>query len=124
MILRNVRLYGSAAVKHIHITNGRINSIAGDGTPLNIPGETDIELDGALVLPGFINSHDHLDFNLFPQLGNKIYTNYTEWGADIHSADADMISLVKKVPQYLQVKWGLYKNLLNGFTTVVNHGEK
>ena len=29
-----------------------------------------------------------------------------------------------KIPQSLRIQWGLYKNLLNGITTVVNHGEK
>ena len=71
-----------------------------------------------------INSHDHLDFNLFPPLRNRIYDNYAEWGNDIHANNTKTINEILKIPQHLRVQWGLYKNLLNGVTTVVNHGEK
>src|SRR6185312_3718720 len=77
-----------------------------------------------IAFPGLINSHDHLDFNLFPQLGNRIYNNYTEWGKDIHQHSKATINAVLKIPQHLRIQWGLYKNLLNGVTTVVNHGAK
>lgn len=79
--------------------------------------------EDAIVFPGLINSHDHLDFNLFPQLGNRIYENYVEWGNDIHLHDKEEIEKVLRIPKALRVQWGLYKNLLNGITTVVNHGE-
>jgi hypothetical protein len=29
---------------------------------------------------------------------------------------------VLKIPQYLRTRWGIYKNLINGVTTVVHHG--
>lgn len=75
-----------------------------------------------LVFPGLINSHDHLDFDLFPQLGNRIYADYVEWGEDIHTVNKPTINAVLKVPRQLRVKWGVYKNLLAGVTTVVHHG--
>ncbi len=84
--------------------------------------ETKIEFKGALVFPGLINSHEHLDFNLFPKLGNRIYNNYVEWGDDIHEQNKEVIDKVLKVPLKLRITWGMYKNLLNGVTTVVNHG--
>ena len=77
----------------------------------------------AVAFPGLINSHDHLDFNLFPQLGNRIYNNYREWGRDIHNANKAEISGVLRIPAPLRTQWGIYKNLLNGITTVVNHGK-
>ncbi|MEQ1676943.1 MAG: hypothetical protein ABL876_09595, partial [Chitinophagaceae bacterium] len=125
MVLHDVSIYGSAERKHIHLLNGFIQTISGQREVLDtVDDDIRLELDGAIVLPGFINSHDHLDFNCFPQLGNKIYSNYTEWGTDIHTADADVIKAVQQIPQALRVQWGLYKNLINGFTTVVNHGER
>ncbi|MBS1605073.1 MAG: amidohydrolase family protein, partial [Bacteroidetes bacterium] len=69
-----------------------------------------------------INSHDHLDFNLFPSLGNTTYANYRQWGHDIHTNNKDEIRSVLDIPLHLRTRWGVYKNLLNGFTTVVNHG--
>lgn len=125
MILHDVVIYGSEKRQHIYIRQGRIEIISNSRTELDhLPDEPRLELDGAVVLPGFINSHDHLDFNLFPRLGNHIYPNYTEWARDIHQQDAAVIKEVQKVPLHLRVQWGLYKNLLNGFTTVINHGEQ
>lgn len=83
-----------------------------------------VDLKGAIAFPGLVNSHDHLDFNLFPNIGNRVYRNYTEWGADIHQNNKQAINDVLKIPQALRTQWGLYKNLLNGVTTVVNHGEQ
>ena len=83
-----------------------------------------LDFENAIVFPGLINSHDHLDFNLFPRLGNKIYKNYVDWGHDIHSQNKTQINEVLEVPKNLRIQWGIYKNLINGVTTVVNHGEK
>ena len=76
----------------------------------------------ALVLPGLINSHDHLDFNCFQPLGEHIYHNYTEWGTEIHQAFKSNIQAVLNIPQNLRTAWGIYKNLLCGVTSVVHHG--
>lgn len=91
--------------------------------PAGTSPEPSLDLDGALAFPGLINSHDHLDFNLFPLIGNRIYNNYTEWGPDIHTHNKAAIQPILQIPQALRTQWGVYKNLLNGFTTVVNHGE-
>ncbi|MBL7747680.1 MAG: amidohydrolase family protein [Chitinophagaceae bacterium] len=125
MILHDVIIYGSPERKHIYLEQGLIQTITSNRELLEgLEDPLRIELNGAVVMPGFINSHDHLDFNSFPRLGNRIYTNYTDWGNDIHAANGVMISAVKRIPQHLRIKWGLYKNLINGFTTVVNHGKK
>jgi cytosine/adenosine deaminase-related metal-dependent hydrolase len=86
--------------------------------------EFSLHVDGAISFPGLINSHDHLDFDLFPQLKSRIYTSYTEWGTDIHRQFSKEIADVLKIPQELRIRWGIYKNLLNGITTVVHHGKK
>lgn len=80
--------------------------------------------DDAIVFPGLINSHDHLDFNVFTKLSNGTYPNYKEWGVDIHGRNNEMIQSVLTIPVELRTQWGLYKNLLNGITTVVNHGKR
>lgn len=82
-----------------------------------------LHFQDCIAFPGLINSHEHLEFNLFPQLGNKIYQHYTEWGPDIHTRNHAVISAVLKVPKELRAQWGVYKNLLCGVTTVVQHGQ-
>jgi cytosine/adenosine deaminase-related metal-dependent hydrolase len=82
-----------------------------------------IYFDNAIVFPGLINSHDHLDFNLFPNLGNRTYGNYREWAGFIHQHYQKEINEVLSIPKYLRTQCGIYKNLLCGVTTVVNHGD-
>jgi cytosine/adenosine deaminase-related metal-dependent hydrolase len=81
-----------------------------------------LDFDNAILFPGLVNSHDHLDFNLFPQFGGDIYNNYTEWGSYIHKKYKSEIAAVLQVPLELRIQWGIFKNLLCGVTTVVNHG--
>ncbi|QEC66170.1 amidohydrolase family protein [Panacibacter ginsenosidivorans] len=115
---------------NIHtIEESTIDVILKDGKITDIQAEEKgndnalhLYFDNAFIFPGLINSHDHLEFNLFPQLGNFIYNNYLEWGSDIHQQDKDIINAVLKVPKQLRAKWGMYKNLVSGVTTVVQHG--
>ncbi|SDP92343.1 Cytosine/adenosine deaminase [Mucilaginibacter sp. OK268] len=123
MILQGIRLADGEQNVNVRINNGKIDAL----TSVPIAGNTaDLQLgfDDALIFPGLINSHDHLDFNLFPQLGNRTYKNYTEWGAYIHQQYKPEIERVLQVPLPLRIRWGMYKNLLCGVTTVVNHGEQ
>lgn len=122
MILRGAKLANSGQAVNIRISHGKIDKI----TPETITDATAVQFhfDDAIVFPGLINSHDHLDFNLFPQLGNRIYKNYTEWGTYIHQQFKQEIRDVLKVPPHLRILWGVYKNLLCGVTTVVNHGKR
>jgi cytosine/adenosine deaminase-related metal-dependent hydrolase len=83
---------------------------------------TQINFTSATVFPGFINSHDHLDFNCFPVLGRRKYSNYTQWGKYIHKVYKEHIDSILRIPRELRTEWGIYKNLLAGVTTVVNHG--
>jgi cytosine/adenosine deaminase-related metal-dependent hydrolase len=119
MRLNNLRFPNKDGLHDLWILDGKITAIR-PSQPT--PGPS-LDFDGALVFPGLINSHDHLDFNLFPLLGNGTYNNYTEWGRDIHANNKAIIRDILKIPQPLRTQWGIYKNLLNGFTTVVNHGE-
>ncbi|SEN40434.1 Amidohydrolase family protein [Mucilaginibacter gossypiicola] len=120
MVLNNVTIPENDAAVSISISEGKITQVA----PSIADDREQLTFVDAIAFPGLINSHDHLDFNLFPQFGNKIYDSYTEWGKHIHKAYADEIASVLKIPITLREHWGVYKNLLCGVTTVVNHGEK
>lgn len=124
MILRNLQLYGEQAKKDLLIQDGSIAAITETGTLHNSKNIAVINMEGLTAFPGFINSHDHLDFNLYPRLGNGPYPNYTAWGKDIHLKHRDLIDTIQKIPVSLRTQWGVYKNLLNGCTTVVDHGKE
>ncbi len=123
MLVHNVHIIGTQGFSDIRIEDGKIKEVFSAGALKNHRSELSLSFADSVAFPGFINSHDHLDFNLFPQLGNKIYNSYTEWGKDIHSVNKEEISRVMQVPLALRVQWGVYKNLLNGVTTVINHGK-
>jgi len=122
MILENIKMIGNDEPVNIQISNGTIASIYPVGSKKQA-GDFTLIFDDAPIFPGLINSHDHLDFNLFPQLGDKIYNNYTEWGKYIHENYKEEIARVLNIPVLLRAQWGAFKNLLCGVTTVVNHGE-
>ena len=121
MILNNLHVLNQEGARSIHMENGRISSVSRNCENNNL---VKIQFENALAFPGLINSHDHLDFNSFHPLGNHLYKNYTEWGEDIHKNNKEEIEAVLKIPQKLRILWGIYKNLLNGVTTVVNHGDR
>jgi cytosine/adenosine deaminase-related metal-dependent hydrolase/SAM-dependent methyltransferase len=80
-----------------------------------------LDLPGFLLLPGLINAHDHLEFSLFPNLGDGPYHNAAEWAHDIHSHQAPLIAQHRRVPRSARLWWGAIRNLLCGVTTVCHH---
>lgn len=119
MQLNNVYIDGNTEPQHISIKDGYITAVS--DKEISGKGLT-ISFDAATAFPGLINSHDHLDFNLFPQLNNKIYQNYKEWAADIHFGNNEKIMSIRQIPKQLRVEWGIFKNLINGVTAVIEHG--
>lgn len=102
--------------RDLFIRNGRV-SFSDDAES----DQAVLDLRGFLILPGLINSHDHLEFNLFPKLGGGTYPNAKVWAADINrpveSPVAEHLSLSKRA----RLMWGGLKNLLSGVTTVAHH---
>jgi cytosine/adenosine deaminase-related metal-dependent hydrolase len=98
------------------IKNGRI-------MPFDSRAEDAFELDlsGHLILPGLINSHDHLEFNLYPRLGQGPHPSYMEWAAGVFHPDLSPLKEHLSVPKAIRLFWGGLKNLLSGVTTVCHH---
>lgn len=87
------------------------------------PGGSDqtIHFDNHFVYPGLINSHDHLEMNLYPRLGHPPYENYMQWGHDIYKPHESPLREIEKIDINDRLQWGGLKNLLSGVTTVVHH---
>lgn len=83
--------------------------------------DTVLDLSGHLLLPGLINTHDHLDFALFPQLGSGPYGNWREWAADIYRPVESPVEEQLRVSLETRLWWGGIRNLLCGATTVSHH---
>jgi len=109
--------------RSIQIDAGRIAHVGENASPLPASqgSSIDIDLTGYMVLPGLVNAHDHLQFALYPRLGDPPYGNYVEWGEDIHPKFADVIANHHAVPKCVRLWWGGLRNLLCGVTTVCHH---
>src|SRR5215475_10788265 len=105
----------------IEIENGRVTRVTPSTRATTANGCINVNLDGYLVLPGLINAHDHLEFNLFPRLGNGPYPNATAWAREIYRPDADPVRHHLSIPKSNRLEWGGLKNLLSGVTTVMHH---
>jgi cytosine/adenosine deaminase-related metal-dependent hydrolase len=110
------------AVERIDLTIQRGRFQPCDRPPgLSPPHEPELDLEGYLLLPGLINCHDHLEFNLFPRLGQGPYPNATTWAEDIYNPDRSPVKEHLAVPKAVRLAWGGLKNLLSGVTTVAHH---
>ena len=98
----------------LEVRGGRISFGAASDSPV-------LDLRGFLVLPGLINAHDHLEFNLFPSLGRGTYMNAKSWAADIYQPSISPVKEHLALSKHTRLVWGGLKNLLSGVTTVAHH---
>lgn len=120
----------------VTLLNGRILSVAGETSSLRfsthilalgereVRGDVVVDLDGAFVLPGLINAHDHLELNHYGRLqARSHYDNAIDWIDDLAPAlRADpKIRAHSAWPLRERLFIGGLKNLLAGVTTVAHH---
>ena len=103
----------------ITVHDGRTFSIRSNST--YHLSKSRIDLSGFTLFPGLVNAHDHLEFALFPRLGNPPYHNATDWAHDIHKNFSTTIEMHTDVPLEVRLWWGAIRNLLSGVTTVCHH---
>lgn len=110
---------GSDDVRSIRFTS-RILSI--NGVPSR--GDTVIDLQGAWILPGLVNAHDHLELNHYGRRKFRVrYDNVAEWIDDMRPRllDDESIREARRLPLTERLFIGALKNLLAGVTTVAHH---
>jgi len=124
VVLNNVSILNNSGNHFcVSILDGKINSVIAEPVKGSNHSHV-INFKDALVFPGLFNAHDHLEFNLFPRLRSRYYRDYLEWGNDIQKLYSKEIDAALKIPVELRMKFGMIKNLLNGITTVMHHGNK
>ena len=104
----------------LSVRNGRVFFDSSDAQQPH-SSQPVVDLTRFLVLPGLINAHDHLEFNLFPSLGHGAYPNAKSWAEDIYRPDASPLKEHLAVSKRTRLIWGGLKNLLSGVTTVSHH---
>ena len=119
--LRNAQLLGAGGRVDVHVEGERVARITPPG---EVPGaEGDVDLRGRVLLPGFVNAHDHLDFSTFPALGRPPYPSLYEWAADVDAGKGDpRIRGALAVELVDRLFLGGLRNLLCGVTAVAHHG--
>jgi cytosine/adenosine deaminase-related metal-dependent hydrolase len=123
MIIRGVEIVGEeVGVRDIVVSGPTIARVEVRTTRTASSDGPVLDLEESIAFPGLTNSHDHLEFNLYPRLGHKRYPDYLEWGADIHRRDKELITSIQRVPNPARLRWGALRNLLCGATMVAHHG--
>jgi len=123
MILSGARIALDAMnteILDLSVHNGHI-FFESPGTSYSRSPRPILDLTGFLILPGLINAHDHLEFNLFPSLGHGTYPNAKSWAEDIYRPDASPVKEHLALSKRTRLAWGGLKNLLSGVTTVSHH---
>lgn len=103
----------------MRISKGLISAIEGNITPQK--KDYVVTFNNQFVYPGLINSHDHLEMNLYPRMGTPPYQNYIEWSNDVFKPNESPVSDIESVPIGDRLLFGGLKNLISGVTTVVHH---
>jgi len=104
----------------LRITRGVIAEIAPDLASRGREGV--IDLEGLALLPGLINAHDHLNLDLLPPLGTPPYPSAYAWHDDLERNYPEVAIPHRAVAEADRVRWGAYRNLFSGVTTVAHHG--
>ncbi len=121
MLLKNLRWLadGVETGGDLRLGRGRIVETGRGLAPRR--RERVVELEGWRALPGLVNAHDHLPLNLLPHLGAPPYDSIYRFAEEVYRPDRSPIREVLAAPAHDRLRWGGYRNLISGVTTVVHH---
>jgi cytosine/adenosine deaminase-related metal-dependent hydrolase len=118
MILRNLEILGVSGTRDIVVEGDTIREVLNGGSA----NGTALSFESAIAFPGLVNSHDHLEFDVYEQLEGGPYRDYIEWAEDIWRRHAGRIAAVESMPREFRIRAGILRNLLCGVTSVAHHG--
>jgi cytosine/adenosine deaminase-related metal-dependent hydrolase len=111
---------GGGEISSVRVAGSHIAGVGADPQS----GDRVVDLQGDRVLPGLINSHDHLQLNSLPRHETvQRYRHVRDWIADVDArrlADPAFEAGVA-VARDQRLLIGGIKNLLSGATTVAHH---
>ncbi len=116
-----IKNYSISNIRYIasnNIDNGSI-SIKGDFIDDFNISKHNYKLDNALVIPAFINAHDHLIGTYYPKIGHGPYESWLQWDNDF-KAD-DVYQEREKLDKENIYLLGSYRNFISGVLTVSDH---
>ena len=120
----------------VTLVNGRVAALDGEASSIRFAdrvialdeapeaGDAVVDLDGAYVLPGLVNAHEHLELNHYGRLKCRDrYDNATDWIDDLRPVVRSDSGIRAKSACSLRDRLfiGGLKNLLAGATTVAHH---
>lgn len=121
LVLRSARLGVSDRIADVALEGGRVAAIGEPGRIERADREAD--LASAVVLPGLVNAHDHLDFSTFPALGTPPYPSVYAWARDVDAGFGDpRVKRALAMPLADRLFLGGVRNLLAGVSAVAHHG--
>jgi cytosine/adenosine deaminase-related metal-dependent hydrolase len=116
----------------VALPDGLVSSIRFGSRVLDLdapprPNDLVVDLDGAFVMPGLINAHDHLELNHYGRLKKRDrYENARDWIADLRPAIQSDPAIRQNSAHPLSARLfvGALKNILAGVTTVAHHNPR
>ncbi len=103
---------------NVEIENDIIKSVS--SAPPRSSMNLQVNLQGLLVFPGLINSHDHLLGTYFPRVGDrKPYLNWLMWDNDLKSSP--IYAERQQVESIDLYTMGGFRHLITGVTSVQDH---
>jgi 5-methylthioadenosine/S-adenosylhomocysteine deaminase len=101
----------------VTINNGKIGKVSNDRAESGVT--VSLDAGKGVIVPGLINSHDHLLGTYYPKIGHGPYINWLPWDNDLKSSPlyAERCQIENRDLYLL----GAYRNLVSGVTLVSDH---
>jgi hypothetical protein len=110
---------GTISQGYVAIVNGRIASVS-DKLPI-LPKAVIVNTNG-IILPGFVDVHNHVSFNVLPRWKpSQVYTNRNQWRTDpeVISKINGPIDRIEPVNFCDMNRWGELRALVGGATSIM-----